>query len=594
MSTPKITEATIRRLSTPQSFERGEDYYHTGAVSELIRRGDILSAAVQGSDYDPYTVRLELSDDGVVAADCTCPYDWGGYCKHIVAVLLACLHDPDQISERPSVTELLAGLGRDELLGLLTAILSQQPHLISWVEQQLASQAPQPEPASPASAQASTPSLDSTPFRRRAQDIMSSLRGMRPSEAYGYTGDIARQVSDLLHQADPFIDAGDGRNALLILEAVTQVYKDRWLDFDDSDGELGALFSDIGALFAEAILSADLSPQERQAWADKLTAWQGEVDDYGIDEAFDLAIVAAVQGWDYPPLQAVLRGQVTGQGAWEDEAPWYADDLALIRLRILARQGKTTEYLYLAEAEGQTALYLAMLVKLNRLQEALDYASSYLATADEAFAFAKTLQEHNHPQDALHMAERGLALPGQTYPLACWLRDFAAVVGQPALALRAAQVAFAASPTLENYQAVERIAGTEWPAIKRDLLKTLAARDNTSGKIDIYLHEGLAAEAIKVVDSHPYLGFDELRRVVDAAGESNPDWAIRQARKQAESIMDRGQSKYYHHAVDWLKKARQAYLAANRADEWRSYLEELIRTHARKTSLRPQLEALRK
>jgi uncharacterized Zn finger protein len=58
--------------------------------------------------------------------------------------------------------------------------------------------------------------------------------------------------------------------------------------------------------------------------------------------------------------------------------------------------------------------------------------------------------------------------------------------------------------------------------------------------------------------------------------------------------MDSGKSDRYHHAARWLEKARRAYLAANRADEWRAYLETLISKHARKYALRPKLEALRK
>jgi uncharacterized Zn finger protein len=58
--------------------------------------------------------------------------------------------------------------------------------------------------------------------------------------------------------------------------------------------------------------------------------------------------------------------------------------------------------------------------------------------------------------------------------------------------------------------------------------------------------------------------------------------------------MDEGKSRHYDHALRWLSKARQAYLAAGREAEWRAYLEELIAKHTRKRSLRPGLEALRK
>lgn len=44
-----------------------------------------MKAKVQGSQL--YEVRLEL-DEPDFDAVCTCPYDWGGYCKHIVATLL--------------------------------------------------------------------------------------------------------------------------------------------------------------------------------------------------------------------------------------------------------------------------------------------------------------------------------------------------------------------------------------------------------------------------------------------------------------------------------------------------------------------------
>ena len=74
-----ITEATIRNLASSQSFLRGEDYYHSGAVYDMQKRGNILMAEVAGSSYEPYQVTIELTDeDDIISTDCTCPYDWGG------------------------------------------------------------------------------------------------------------------------------------------------------------------------------------------------------------------------------------------------------------------------------------------------------------------------------------------------------------------------------------------------------------------------------------------------------------------------------------------------------------------------------------
>jgi len=313
----------------------------------------------------------------------------------------------------------------------------------------------------------------------------------------------------------------------------------------------------------------------------------------GIDEAFDAAIGAAVQGWDYAPLQAVLEGHITDRGAGEDEAPWYADHLTLARLNVLERQGRTTEYLHLAEAEGQTALYLTMLVKLGRTQEAVEYAMQYLTTTGDTLALAQALREHDRPAEALKIAEHGLTLHGDTGTLARWLRDYAAGAGQPALALQAARAAFASSLSLEDYQAAQALAGDDWPSVKPELLHVLADADYAYHRVDIYLYEGMVDESIQAVDRDPHPSYYTVEPVVDAAWQSHPDWTIRQCKRQAESIMDPGKSQRYHHAVRWLEKARRAYLGTGREDEWRDYLEDLIRVHARKYSLRPQLEALR-
>ena len=592
-----ISESEIRSLTTGQSFTRGEDYYHTGAVSEVVQRGSQISAEVEGSSYEPYAINIQLNDSGeLVSANCTCPYDWGGYCKHIIATLLTCLLSPEKLVTRPPINDLLAGLQADEVRDLLTEILTTHPHLISWVEQAIAVKQTPPARTSTADAAQTTltkaPPIDAAPFRRRAEDVMRSLSHMRPSEAYWHTGDLVSQMSALFGQAQPYLDQNDGPNALRILEALTQVYLNRWLDYDDSNGELGGFFEEIGEYFAEALLSGEFSPSERQTWASKLTQWQAEIDDYGLEGSFELAIIAAELGWDYAPLQATMGGHITEKGAWEDEAPWYADELAVIRLRVLERQGRTTEYLNLAEAEGQTAAYLTMLAKLDRHQEAVDYALKYAATADECLALAQALRQDDHPNQALQVAEHGLTLYGHTGQLSQWLRETAAELGNPKLALQAARAAFSTAASLENYLAVEKISGADWPQIKQALLQQV--RDSHSyDKVDIYLHEGLIDEAVQAVDRGSLVGYDGLRRVVDAAISSHPDWVIRQATGQAKTIMDRGQSKYYHHAADWLERARKAYLAANRSDDWRTYLESLITKHARKYSLRPRLEALR-
>ena len=106
----RISKEMIRALANAKSFARGRSYASDGAVSDLLRRGDRLTAEVEGSEFDPYQVSIRLHGDGVTDAHCTCPYDWGGYCKHIVAVLLKFADENTSVIERKPIAELLAEL----------------------------------------------------------------------------------------------------------------------------------------------------------------------------------------------------------------------------------------------------------------------------------------------------------------------------------------------------------------------------------------------------------------------------------------------------------------------------------------------------
>ena len=82
----KLTLDEIRELCTESSFERGVNYYKTGRVINIEQSGKRIIATVQGTD--DYTVTI-YEGNNRISATCTCPYDFEGYCKHIVATLIA-------------------------------------------------------------------------------------------------------------------------------------------------------------------------------------------------------------------------------------------------------------------------------------------------------------------------------------------------------------------------------------------------------------------------------------------------------------------------------------------------------------------------
>ena len=257
--------------------------------------------------------------------------------------------------DRSLLKNLLSGLNCDQLQSLLLKLAEQEPSVIATIERQATLlQTSSSQPTTPP--QQATPkppiAVDTKAVRRQVRSSIHSLDRMRSSEAYWHIGAVVNEIGQLVEQAWALIKADDGQQALTILEAITEEYMSEWENLDDSDGEASGFFSDLGTAWTEAILSSDLTREEREQWADQFAAWQAELDDYGVDEAFDAPQTAALDGWDYPALKRVLQGTITEQGAWDGEPPYYADDLTEARLHILERRGRFQEYLYLAEAEG--------------------------------------------------------------------------------------------------------------------------------------------------------------------------------------------------------------------------------------------------
>lgn len=586
---PKMSEITIRQHSDAGSFSQGQMYYKRGAVSALARRGEVLQADVEGSQYEPYRVRITFDAGGITSASCTCPATWGGWCKHIVSVVLACIQGPETIKVRPELDDVLSNLERGQLQTILLRLVAGDPEIASKIELELALLNPSAVSDQEIQAQASAPvparrtPLDVEPIRRQIRTIL------RPSryDDYDYASGVVSQVRQVLEQAQRFSTGGDGRDALLLLEVITAEYSSGWYEIDDSDGELGGFFEDLANAWSEALLSVDLTAAERREWSKKLEQWQQEAEDYGVGDGFEMARFVAVHGWDDPALRRVLQGEITEQGAWDDEAPEYADDLARLRLQVLERQGRLQEYVYLAEAEGFLDEYVIMLARMGHAQQAVSEGRKYLSAANTALALATVLRERGDLEQAVQIAEHGLGLSDPKAPLASWLAEVAMSLGKRDLALRAAELAFRSTPSLSAYLYVQELAGADWPSLRSVLLDHL--RENISdwrygtGSGDVFLHEGLIDDAIKVAEIGA--SYDFLKRVMDAAITDRPDWVFLTATKQAERIMDAGKAERYDHAVTWLKHARDAYRAAGRETDWQDYLRAVREKHGRKHKL---------
>ena len=103
-------------------------------MSDTIRRGDEIEARCHGSYPEPYRVWARLDTSGIAATRCNCEYDWGGDCKHIVAVLLKYLHQPDQFEVRQTLQAALLDRSKEDLVDIIMLMVNRYPDLQDIVD----------------------------------------------------------------------------------------------------------------------------------------------------------------------------------------------------------------------------------------------------------------------------------------------------------------------------------------------------------------------------------------------------------------------------------------------------------------------------
>ncbi|EGK88847.1 SWIM zinc finger domain-containing protein [Microcoleus vaginatus PCC 9802] len=589
MPIPKLSETTIEHHTSAQSLKRGEAYYLAGNVIRAVRRGNMVQAVVEGSEVEPYRVTLPFDDAGLASTlFCTCPYDNGGWCKHIVATLLLCLRQPEIIEQGPTLEQLLDRLNDVQTQQLIQHLVKKEPSLIDAIERYINLSAIPAPSNQPTKAPRHT-SIDPAPFRHQVRRILR--------EAVRYFEDgweeedpISEELLDVIQRAQEFSEQGDGNNALVILEAITTACVEDWDDVEEFGAENYEIANALNEAWTEAILTAQLTAEEEIDLQVMLEAWQ---DEWNCD--FSMSLEALRQGWDDPLLQQVLEGNITGSGVWAGDAPDCAHDLSLIRLQILDRQERDQEYLYLAQAEGCTQQYLTMLTRLGRVEEAVEAAATQMQSAEDALALVQTLKQQGALEQALKICQAGLNLSGHChYQLATSMSELAVELGEDEVALNARIQIFKIQPSFRDYSLVKELAKDSWSTLKADLLATLKSNETwnfTNAKVDIFLDEGMIEDAIALADGLGYYESALIHRVMGAAISHSPDWVIANACRRAASIMDQGKSSEYTLAIKWLEKARAAYLHTGQNLQWSAYRSQLMQVHSRKRKLMEMLKS---
>lgn len=302
---PRLTEARIRELASEKSFERGEDYYRDGSVLEPVRQERELRAQCQGSDYEPYQVSATLGKSGIAETSCTCPYDYGGICKHIVALLLTYVHEPQAFRPIPPLATLLAGRSREELITLIGELIKREPELLSLVE--LSVTTGQAERGG---------QVDVAAYRRQTR------RALRHESEHVVEKELRalRELAARSAKSGNWLNAGAIYHA--VLDEAVRGYDDMLREIDE-DGGIALVIEEFALGLNQCLKKSEADAETRRTWLKALLeAELTDIEMGGIDLAPSAreAVLEHANDKEWEWIEERLNTTISKSRGWEREA----------------------------------------------------------------------------------------------------------------------------------------------------------------------------------------------------------------------------------------------------------------------------------
>jgi hypothetical protein len=364
---------------SPKIYERGKEYYENDMVDHVeYDHPDTWTAEVEGSDL--YFVEIELDGDEIVSWDCDCPYDDDDICKHVVAVLLYIKDNKDSYPvniksssspQQEQLTEILKQTNHQELASFLSQYANAHPDFYQALMSHLHSK--------------KKINIQS----EYAKEIKRCFNVKIPyGDDFSYEGKaISFELNDYIEKAKSLIKLDCKEEALSILLCIIKETGDDYEEYDDYDGDLGAVCQEASEIIAEMIESGlpdDLSKVLMNEIGQMLK--NRNYDNYNLADINRLLVAISLKTSN---AEAGIR--MIDKALENEPDSFRTHSLVMSKMELLESAGKKEEikktishYLYLPEIRK---------IKLKELVSEKQYGEA-LALIDEGMSLA---EEKKHP-----------------------------------------------------------------------------------------------------------------------------------------------------------------------------------------------------
>ena len=557
-----LTDAVIRRVAGPESYQRGLDYFSHGHVESLEDDDAGVRATVRGNR--DYTVML-TADDGVLDYSCDCPVGGDGtFCKHCVAAALALLNRtaaPVKPTARRKAKEVtLADAGkslRNEDKETLVRMMLDWAKADGRLRERLLLYA----------ARRSGPDAGAAAVRRAFERAVR----VRDFVHYREAGGWARGVDDAIDSIEQLLKDGQAGAVIELCELALHSLLSAIEAVDDSDGHFGVLSGRLQDIHYRACYEAQPDPVNL---AKRLFQWE-------LHSEFDVFHGAGARYAEILGAKGMKVYRELADAAWEKVPVRTAKHKR-------SKSGRHFRITHIMESLAQVS---------GDIEELVAVMGRDLSSAYSYWKIADVYRDARQYDNALLWAEKGLkAFPDRTD---AQLREFAAEEYHRRRrhndAMNLIWATFSERPYLEEYKTLEKHAtkSAAWPEWRERALAEIRVRiakakerargqsrprwyqaDDHSILVEIFLYEGKAEDAWREAGVGGCSDGLWLRLAADREKE-HPEDAAPIYMKYAEAAVAATSNGRYEDSVRLLAKAAVVMKRVDRSAEFVRHLDAL-------------------
>ena len=226
----KIFLSKFESAVDPVIVRRGEEYFCNNAVSGLkkLKTGEWIAWA-QGTEE--YKVHIQMKGDIVYGHSCSCPYDMGPVCKHIVAVLFALRKKASPKLTEETFEQKITRMPREDINVILTDYARREPSLVDYVS---------------ARSVIKESSSNKEEYRQIIRNAVDAVRGRHGYIGYWQASRAVNGAEMVLDKAQEFLVKQQPARVLPICQCVLEEMVPLLQEADDSNGSIGDV---IGGAF---------------------------------------------------------------------------------------------------------------------------------------------------------------------------------------------------------------------------------------------------------------------------------------------------------------------------------------------------------